>query len=67
MAQAHLVLVDWLPFAEQCFVKKFGSHVSADFTERTKQQQFLNYRGYTAEQIKQVFNRLPTGDLGNGV
>lgn len=48
---------DWfeLAFAVRC--KRFGESVPDDARQRAKQQRFLQYRGFTFEQITQTFER----------
>lgn len=48
---------DWfeLAFAVRC--KRFGEAVPDDARQRAKQQRFLQYRGFTFEQITQTFER----------
>ncbi len=44
--------VDWRELARRARRKKFGAAVPRDFKARAKQARFLEYRGYSAEQIR---------------
>lgn len=46
----------WLEKAETARCKRFGATIPKDFKERAKQMRFLQYRGFTIEQIKQIFS-----------
>lgn len=48
---------DWQAVAMSVWQKKFP-HKYRDFPEKAKQHQFLRYRGFTDEQIQQVFSEL---------
>jgi regulatory protein len=43
---------DWLEAAHGARVKRFGRTPPRSFAERAKQARFLEYRGFTAEQIR---------------
>lgn len=43
--------VDWYQLACKVKVKKFGQNPALDYAQRTKQMQFLRYRGFAMEQI----------------
>lgn len=43
---------NWFRSAIRVRVKKFGSSLPEDFTERVRQMRFLQYRGFTMAQIK---------------
>jgi regulatory protein len=45
----------WIKLAIKVRTKKFGADIPKDFVKKTKQMKFLQYRGFTAEQIKQSF------------
>lgn len=47
---------DWPALARETREKRFGDGPPADFRERAKQSRFLQYRGYTAEQVRQAFS-----------
>ena len=44
----------WLERGNAVRSKKFGNALPADFKERVRQARFLQYRGFTAEQIRRV-------------
>jgi regulatory protein len=44
--------VDWQRLAHSVRVRKFGASAPANFRERAKQARFLQYRGFTHEQIR---------------
>lgn len=46
----------WLEKVETARRKRFGATIPKDFKERAKQMRFLQYRGFTIEQIKQIFS-----------
>ena len=48
---------DWVASAEAVRSKKFGEALPADFAERAKQMRYLEYRGFTHDQIRAVFRR----------
>lgn len=41
----------WLEQAVQVRCKRFGAEVPVDFKEKARQMRFLQYRGFTAEQV----------------
>jgi regulatory protein len=43
---------DWAQLAARVRVRKFGTRVPTDSVERAKQARFLQYRGFTADQIR---------------
>lgn len=43
--------LDWFELAKQVRQKKFGQSVPQDWQQKQKQQRFLQYRGFTLEQI----------------
>ncbi|MBU6510614.1 MAG: regulatory protein RecX [Gammaproteobacteria bacterium] len=45
---------NWLATAEAARRKRFGAALPRDFQERARQARFLQQRGFTAEQIRQV-------------
>ena len=47
--------VDWGRLAAQARVRKFGAEQPATLAERAKQARFLQYRGFTADQIRAAF------------
>jgi regulatory protein len=46
----------WLEEIERVRTKKFGSALPCTPAERAKQARFLQYRGFTQEQIRRVLN-----------
>jgi regulatory protein len=44
--------VDWSALARECRQRKFGQKIPKVPAERAKQMRFLQYRGFTAEQIR---------------
>lgn len=47
---------DWVALAQSAHAKKFRKQKSIDAKEKSKQMQFLLYRGFTNEQIKVVLS-----------
>ena len=43
---------DWMKLASNVRTKKFGAGQPADYRERARQARFLQYRGFTGEQIR---------------
>ena len=43
---------DWFELAARVRLKRFGSDAPRDFPERAKQSRFLQYRGFTSDQIR---------------
>ena len=48
--------IDWFELAQAARHKKFGQHVPDNVKDRAKQQRFLQYRGFTHEQINESLN-----------
>jgi len=48
----------WFTKAQQVWQKRFKSHKPKDFKSRAKQMQFLQYRGFSREQIESVLKHL---------
>ena len=48
--------IDWFALAITVRCKRFAEKSPDDFKERAKQQRFLQYRGFTHEQIANSFN-----------
>jgi len=46
----------WFDRAVQVRFKRFGNALPEDFKERARQARFLQYRGFTSEQIREVLN-----------
>lgn len=54
MIERHLAAarVEWRELASEVRLRKFGNGVPANVGERAKQVRFLQYRGFTADQIR---------------
>ena len=48
--------IDWFSLAMTVRCKRFGEQNPDDYKDRAKQQRFLQYRGFTHEQITESFN-----------
>lgn len=48
--------IDWFDLAISARRKRFGEQVPDNIKDRAKQQRFLQYRGFTHEQINESFN-----------
>ncbi len=48
--------IDWFTLANTVRCKRFGEQEPRDFTERAKQQRFMQYRGFSHEHITESFN-----------
>ena len=48
---------DWEERIRAVRQKKYGRQVPVDFRERARQSRFLQYRGFTPEQIRREFNK----------
>jgi regulatory protein len=48
--------IDWFSLAVEVRCKRFGESNPEDYKERAKQQRFLQYRGFSHEQITESFN-----------
>jgi len=44
--------IDWLATARAVRRKRFGAEPPCDFRERARQARFLQYRGFTADQVR---------------
>ena len=55
---AHLAAADrdWLALAREVRQRRFGAAGPRDFRERARQSRFLEYRGFTMEQIRAAFD-----------
>jgi regulatory protein len=47
---------EWFIVAHHLWQKRFKNQQPNDFTRRAKQMRFLQYRGFTREQIDNIFN-----------
>jgi len=45
----------WIETAREAWQKRFGGEFPEDMKARAKQLQFLQYRGFTADQTKHIF------------
>jgi len=48
--------IDWFSLAMTVRCKRFGESAPDDVKDKAKQQRFLQYRGFTHEQITESFN-----------
>jgi regulatory protein len=48
--------VDWPAEARTVRAKRFGPDQPADYKDRARQSRFLQYRGFSSEQIRQAFS-----------
>lgn len=46
---------EWINHAKQLRHKRFGVTLPRNFTEQAKEMRFLQYRGFTHEQIKHIY------------
>ena len=53
---------DWVEDVKRVNKKKFGGKQPASLAERAKQTRFLQYRGFTHEQIRQALGNNDVGD-----
>ena len=49
--------IDWFALAAGVRCKRFGEQQPEDYKERAKQQRFLQYRGFSHEQITESFSK----------
>jgi len=54
--QLDRVDTDWAAMARSVREKKFGPDRPTDYRERARQSRFLQYRGFTGEQIQSAFD-----------
>lgn len=47
---------DWMARLTEVHAKKFGASIPADYRKRARQTRFLEYRGFTSDQIRRLFN-----------
>ena len=43
--------IDWFELAKALRIKKYGNELTCDIKEKAKQQRFMQYRGFSFEQI----------------
>ena len=48
--------IDWFALAAEVRSKRFGEQTPEDLKSRAKQQRFLQYRGFTHDEITESFN-----------
>lgn len=46
----------WKTNAKKVYIKKFGTQIPPDQNEKIKQMQFLQYRGFGVEQVKEILS-----------
>lgn len=51
-AICHELDIDWFALAVKVRIKRFGTETPADSKDKAKQQRFLQYRGFSFEQIE---------------
>jgi regulatory protein len=56
--------IDWRHFAAEVLRRKFGTKRPASLAARAKQMRFLQYRGFTADQIRAAMLDLASEDVG---
>lgn len=49
---------DWLEYAHDVRQKRFGKKTVKDFAEQAKEMRFLQYRGFTVEQIRKIYKQI---------
>lgn len=49
--------IDWFELAAKTYARKYGGRAIEDIKERAKRQRFMQYRGFTYEQIAAVIER----------
>ncbi len=49
--------MDWEELVQAVRLKKFGRQAPADIKEQARQSRFLQYRGFTYQQIQRVFTK----------
>jgi regulatory protein len=47
--------IDWMETINAVRVKKFGLALPKDFKGRSKESHFLQYRGFTSDQINKLY------------
>jgi regulatory protein len=58
LIEQHLQIADnvWLDKVRKVWDKRFKGSLPQDFRARAQQMRFLQYRGFTTEQINSIFN-----------
>ena len=54
-ATPHFAEIDWIDCAVLTREKRFGKTLPMDLTERSQQMRFLEYKGFSHEQIRLLF------------
>jgi len=54
--------IDWTALARSVRAKKFGARIPQVFAERARESRFLQYRGFTSDQIRAVLDLDPDYD-----
>ncbi len=49
--------IDWTERLTEVRKKKFGETIPKDYKEQAKESRFLQYRGFTSEQIRKLYQR----------
>jgi regulatory protein len=57
---------DWVAAAREARRRKFGAALPADYRERARQGRFLQYRGFSAEQIRAALGPVDDEDFSPG-
>lgn len=52
----------WLERMAEVRKRKFGDEVPEDYQEQARQSRFMQYRGFSSEQIRRLFKRLNEHD-----
>lgn len=53
---------DWMDVLQSVRQKKFGRNLPAGFNEQAKESRFLQYRGFTTDQIRHLYKNKKTDD-----
>lgn len=48
--------VDWMDALRSTRLKKFGKKLPRDIRDKARESRFLQYRGYTMDQIRRLYN-----------
>lgn len=54
--------VDWMDVLQSVRQKKFGPARPSGFSEQARESRFLHYRGFTADQIRNLYKNYKTDD-----
>ena len=49
--------IDWMDTLHSVRQKKFGEKLPVDYNAQLKESRFLQYRGFTVEQINKLYKR----------